>query len=89
VKENEIVVVGKSDHQPRRCERTLLQEIPHRGSGRLQHAVQLFPAVNLLHLGVAVEIEVEDYELATILDGLPDAVNCRGDGGEASERVAQ
>ena len=45
------------------------EKITHRLAGGLEHAIELFPAVDLLDLRVAIEVEVEDDELAAVLHG--------------------
>ena len=88
-KEDEVVVVGKRDHQLRRRKRTLAEKIPHRFARRLQHAVQFLPAVDFFHLRIAVEVEVENDDFAPVLNGFPDAVDRGGDCRKARQRVAQ
>ncbi len=70
VEENEVVVVGEAHHELRRRERSVAEEIAHCLRRRLEDVVQLFPAVDLLDLLVSVEVEIEDYKLAALLNRL-------------------
>src|SRR6266480_3656124 len=89
VKEHEIVVVWERDHEPRRRERAPAQEVAHCLAGGLEHAVEFLPAVNLFDFGVAVEVEVEDDDLAPVLNRLPYAIDCCGDSRKPRQRVTQ
>jgi hypothetical protein len=72
VKDHEVIVVREIHHHFGLGERTRRQEFANRAGGRLKNLVQLFPAVDLFDLGVAIEVEVDDEQLLSILNRLTD-----------------
>src|SRR6185437_16646871 len=49
----------EADHHAYRAECVRVEELPHRARRRLEHLVELLPAVDLLDLRVAHEVEIE------------------------------
>ena len=89
VEEDEVVVVGEAHHQLRGRPRRSVEELAHRGGRRLQHGVELFPPVNLLDLRVANEVQVEDDQLAALLELRANPVDRDRERRKPGERIVQ
>ena len=89
VEEDEVVVVGEAHHHARRAEIVVVEEIAHRARRRLEHGVELLPAVDLLDLRVAHEVEVEHDELTALLEQLARALDGDGQRGQPGERIVE
>ncbi len=89
VEEDEVVVVREAHHHPRGTMRVLVEEGAHGGGSRLEHLVELLPAVDLLDLGVAHEVDVQHDELAALLDRAAHPLDHDRQRRQSGERVVE
>jgi hypothetical protein len=88
VQHHEIVVACKRHRERRRRERGLRQVLAHRRGRRHEDVVQLLPAVRLFQPGEAVEVEIQNEQLAALYYLLSGLLQSRSECRNSSPRIA-
>ena len=89
LQKDEVIVVRKADHHSRGADRARVEEIVHGPRGGLQHLIELLPAVDLLDLRVAHEVQIVNDHLAAILDQPAHALEHHRKCGHAREGIVE
>ncbi len=75
VEEQKVVVVGVAQRESRSAKRGFGEDSRELASRGIENCVELLPPVDLFDLGVPIEVQIQNDERATVLDGVAETVD--------------